>query len=154
MGLEFNKEALEAKGLSKFLRDMEAATQGNVKAQATLFPNTQALKSVLALAGEQADKFATDLEGIATAEGVVDEATAKVLDTFNKRMETLGSAVDTLKIRFGETVAGGEDFNKLLENLTKGVEEFSKWIAANQEIIMAYVTDTLKLAVELNGDMA
>jgi len=62
IGLEFNSEALAAKGLSGFLQDVQDKTEGNVDKITQLFGNVRALTGVFGLAGEGAVGFAFDLE--------------------------------------------------------------------------------------------
>jgi TP901 family phage tail tape measure protein len=57
LGIEFNAEALAAKGLVGFLNEVEEKTQGSAKAQAELFGDIRSLLAVMALAGKQNAEF-------------------------------------------------------------------------------------------------
>jgi TP901 family phage tail tape measure protein len=97
LGIEFDAQALKAKGLAKFLDDVAKATGGDVEKIAALFGNVQGLNFVLSVTGNQAKTFAEDLKGVASASGTVDEA-------FKKQKESIPAQWEALKVSFQQGV--------------------------------------------------
>jgi TP901 family phage tail tape measure protein len=97
LGIEFDAQALKAKGLAKFLDDVAKATGGDVEKIAALFGNVQGLNFVLSVTGNQAKTFAEDLKGVAAASGTVDEA-------FKKQKESIPAQWEALKVSFQQGV--------------------------------------------------
>lgn len=104
LGLEFNTSALRAKGLAGFLEDVIEATGGNEQAIATLFGRVEALNGVLGLTGDQADRFARNLDATANSAGNAAEALAKVQATDDQRLKRFTASFEALKISIGGTV--------------------------------------------------
>ncbi|MEH6697198.1 MAG: phage tail tape measure protein [Brevundimonas sp.] len=78
LGLEFNSAALQAKGLSGFLADLNEATGGNVEQLGMLFGGVEALVPMLALAGTAGEDFAAIMEQMGVKAGATDEAFGKI----------------------------------------------------------------------------
>jgi TP901 family phage tail tape measure protein len=83
LGLEFNTQALEAKGLSGFLKDVMEKTDGNTEAMGKLFGSSEALNVMLALSKdgfETLDKISGD---VTNSLGETDTAMEKMSNTFS-----------------------------------------------------------------------
>jgi|GEM_PF-1275893 len=78
LGLEFNSAALQAKGLSGFLADLNEATGGNVDQLGMLFGGVEALVPMLALAGTAGQDFTAIMEQMGVKAGATDEAFGKI----------------------------------------------------------------------------
>ncbi|MBD0372782.1 MAG: phage tail tape measure protein [Pyrinomonadaceae bacterium] len=91
LGIEFDAQALKAKGLAGFLNEVSEATGGDVEKMATLFGNVQGLSFVMSVTGNQAKTFANDLKGVASASGTIEEA-------FQKQKESLSAQAEEAKI--------------------------------------------------------
>ena len=78
LGLEFNSAALQAKGLSGFLADLNEATGGNVDQLGMLFGGVEALVPMLALAGTAGEDFTAIMEQMGVKAGATDEAFGKI----------------------------------------------------------------------------
>lgn len=92
LGLQFDVQALKAKGLTGFLKDVGEATQGDAEITQKLFGRVEALTAVLALAGDQSETYTTILDKMSTASGTANEA-------FEKLNETTESQIQLLKNR-------------------------------------------------------
>jgi len=134
LGLEFNAQALRAKGLVGFLKDVIEKTGGSAEAMTALFGNVRALTGVLGLAGEQAEAFTSDLKLMENALGSTQEAFEKQMKSTDFWIETLKNASEKIRVSFylGFTkgFAGGVRTAKELEaeiaQLTTRAEELGR----------------------------
>jgi TP901 family phage tail tape measure protein len=92
LGLEFNAQALKAKGLQGFLGDVIAKTHGSAEAMRVLFSSTEATTSALALAGGGSAKFAAIMEDMKNKTGATATAFAKMAGGDLKRWEVAVAA--------------------------------------------------------------
>ena len=76
LGIEFNVSALRAKGLAKFLGELEEQIGENNEKFAQLFPNIRALKAILGLTEEQINTFT---KGIKNSSGETERAYKRVM---------------------------------------------------------------------------
>ena len=118
LGLEFNAQALKAKGLSGFLADVQAKTKGNADSTTKLFGNVRALTGIMGLAGERAKEYAYDLELMASASGATEEA-------FQKQMKSSAFWIDVMK----------NTIKKLQISFMQGmVEPFKKGVRTSDDL--------------------
>lgn len=101
LGLEFNTQALEAKGLGGFLDDVKEATGGNIDTMAQLFGSVEGLNAVIALTGTQSEAFKdtlvdledeTDVLGVKFEEksGTIAESWGRVKNILNAELIETG----------------------------------------------------------------
>ena len=120
LGLAFNAEALEAKGLSGFLQDVIEKTGGSQEQMAKLFGSVEALNAVLAFSGGAGGKFADVLDQMETKAGATDEAFEKMSNSLDQRWNravaagsdivlTLGNALLTVAVPALEAAASAID---------------------------------------------
>lgn len=74
LGLEFNSQALEAKGLQGFLESVQDATGGNIDAMSMLFGSTEALNAVLALSKDEFKALKETQNAVTDSIGATDQA--------------------------------------------------------------------------------
>ena len=101
LGIEFNAAALESKGLSGVLQDVQQATGGNTEQMARLFGSVEALNGVLTLTGLGADRFAGNIEAMGNAAGATDEAYARMAGTVEQNNQRIVNAFQGLLISIG-----------------------------------------------------
>jgi len=87
LGLQFDVQALKAKGLTGFLKDVGEATQGDAEITQKLFGRVEALTAVLALAGDQSETYTTILDKMASASGTANEAFEKLNETAESQIQ-------------------------------------------------------------------
>ena len=144
LGLEFNAQALAAKGLSGFLADVKEKTGGNVEAMTALFGNVRALTGVMALGGAQAAAFAGDLQAIRDSAGQTELAFQKQMKTLDFWLDTAKNTLEKLKISFYEGFSGpikeGITTSKELETririLQERFEDFGRRIGKAFKFVM------------------
>jgi trimeric autotransporter adhesin len=102
LGVEFDVQALKAKGLSGFLKDVITATGGNEAAMAKLFGSVEALNAVLAYAGGAGATFADILEDMENKAGATDEAFNLVAQSLDRRMSAALGKLGNLGLQIGQ----------------------------------------------------
>ena len=135
----FSQQALEAKGLQKFLADLEVATGGNKQIMAELLGSAEALSAGMGLMGTNADRAAKDLETIAGASGLVAEKWDEMKQTPVERMKQLSEQWKNMRSEIAGkllpiVVSLGEALLKLLTFLGD-----NKWFIASAALMAALV---------------
>lgn len=102
LGLEFNSQALAAKGLQGFLQDVVAKTKGNRDEMAKLFGSVEGLGAVFALTGGQAEAFAGILDQMESKTGATEVAFGKMSETANFAFNRGKAAAEDLLITLGD----------------------------------------------------
>jgi TP901 family phage tail tape measure protein len=93
LGLELSATHLANVGLPAFLQEVQAATHGNVDQMTNMFTSTQALNTVMALTGPQAQTMATDLGAITEAGSHLSERAREVNSTMSNEFATMRNRV-------------------------------------------------------------
>lgn len=101
LSIEFNAEALEAKGLSGVLDDVMEATGGNVTQMGKLFSSSEGLNAMLQLTGVSAEAFSGTLESMETNSGAVSTAFDKMADSFDNSNQKIKNAIQGALISIG-----------------------------------------------------
>ena len=119
LGIDFSVAALKAKGLSGFLRDLEIQAGGDVEVMGQLVGRVEGLQAVLALTGNQADAFTSNLNAIEESAGATDKALVNINNTLDAQIALLKTqlafALDTLGTELLPTVTRTtEDLNAAL----------------------------------------
>jgi len=159
LGIDFSASALKAKGLQKFLKEVQIASKGDAEALTALFGNVRSLSGVMALGGKSAQTFADDLEAMKNSAGATEEAFEKQTDTLDHWIRTVTNSMDKMKISIWEGFVQGfrgsfstiEDFSKTLDELSKSFGEISKavgylvavWTKSDLGKKLKVVADTL-----------
>ena len=117
MGLEFSVSALRTKGLAGFLRDLAKQTGGNAEIMGQLIPRVEGLRGILALTGNQAEKFEKNLQDIINAAGSTDKAVSLINNTFQGQVDLLNQQLSKALRTVGL---------KLLPTLTEEVKNLNK----------------------------
>ncbi|HEA19666.1 MAG TPA: phage tail tape measure protein [Pricia antarctica] len=128
--IQFDAEALAAKGLGGFLEEVKEKTGGNAQAITGLFGNVRALTGVMSLAGKQADEFKRIIESNTTAAGVMNEAFEKVNTTVTNQWQLF-------KNQFNKTLL--ETSEKVLPAVTGALKGLNE--AISEQGIIGSLTD-------------
>lgn len=102
LGIGFNLQTLEAKGLSGILAEVQLKTGGNAEQMAKLFGRVEALNGVLTLTGLGADKFAENLQSMEDSAGAVDAAFEKMSGSFELHVQKVQNGLRGLFIAIGD----------------------------------------------------
>jgi TP901 family phage tail tape measure protein len=102
LGIEFNAQALKAKGLSGVLEDVREKTGGNTESMSTLFGSVEALNTVLALTSDEgAAKFLEAQQAMRDSVGATKEAFDTQQQTLQAAQERYAAAMESIKISIG-----------------------------------------------------
>jgi TP901 family phage tail tape measure protein len=102
LGITFDGTTLKAKGLGGFLKYVSDAVGTNNEAMAKLFPNIRGIQAVFALAGENAEAFAGDLNNMANAGGATEIAFEKMANTTSFRLGQMRAEIKDTQLEIGE----------------------------------------------------
>lgn len=106
LGLQFDAAALKSKGLRGALEEASAAAGGDQEILARLFGSVEALRTVLALTGQNAQGFTEDIRGVSESAGAADLAFEEMNKSGARKFEELGAKINDLKLRIGEMLTG------------------------------------------------
>ena len=156
LGIDFSITALEAKGLSGFLKDLEIQTGGNAEVMGQLFGRVEGLQAVLALTGNQAEAFTNNLESIEMSAGATDKALETINNTFNSQIALLKTqlsfALQTIGTELLPTVTDAViDLNNALESVNW--DQFRQDVKATIDAVLGYFRAVGK-AVEITKVLA
>ena len=135
LGLEFNTQALEANGLSGFLKNVQEKTGGNTDAMAKLFGSVEALNAVLALSKNNFAALDEVQKAVTESAGSTDEAYKQNLKTFNAQWQIIKNNIDALwsgliRTLIPAVTAVLESFNNFFDVVNKGIGKIQKgWTA-------------------------
>lgn len=112
LGLNFSSAHLQSVGWAQFLEEIKEKTGGNAEKMAKLFGSTEALNSVLVLAGKGSADFAEAIRLMGESTGATQAAYEKML-TPTEQMNIAITKVKNSLLKFGEALTPA--FNKVAE---------------------------------------
>ena len=107
LGIEYGKNAIEAKGLDGVLAQIQAKTHGNAEAMKVLLGGVEGLNAGLILAADRSGKYAAALETMRSSQDVVTAAFEKMNDSVKASNQILANNVDILLIQVGDRMLEG-----------------------------------------------
>lgn len=141
LGLDFSSAHLQSVGWAGFLDEIKQKTGGNAETMAKLFGSTEALNSVMVLAGKGSSDFAKALELMGNSGDMTEEAYKKMLTptermniSFNKIKNSLiqfGAALEPAFNKVAEIIGMvGDRLNNLSEDQVNAIVKFGAMAAA------------------------
>lgn len=157
LGLSFDAAALQAQGLTGFLQSVASATGMDVESLGKLFGSVEGLNEVLALGTSAAADYASILQEMRSASGVVDAA----FETRTaSRAEQLAASMNRLKnagAGFGEALLPAVDMGaELLENVSgfiSGMDEGTQRAVIGLGAVVAAAGPAVKLSGALLSNL-
>ena len=116
LGVEFTATALQTKGLTRFLKDLEIQVGGDIEVMGQLFGRIEGLRGVLALTGNQAEAFAKNLNAIQNATGATNAAVEIQNKTYQAQIDLLKNQLSLVLQTIGE---------ELLPSVTEALEDMN-----------------------------
>jgi TP901 family phage tail tape measure protein len=134
LGLAFNAQALESKGLAVFLEEVVEKTGGNTEAMAQLFGSVEALNAALAFAGGAGDKFSVIMDQMGAKAGATDAAFEKMSSNMDQRLNSVLAELGNLILNAGNAllralVPAMEAFVRTINSISSGLATFSQWMS-------------------------
>lgn len=96
LGLEFNAQALQAKGLGAFLADVAEKTKGSAAQNNVLFGSVEALAAIQPLLNDQLQKYNKFLDNQRNSAGAAAEAANISTQTISSGIAAIGNAFSNL----------------------------------------------------------
>ena len=156
-GIEISATALQEKGLTNILTELNQKVGGNVEALEKMFGNIRAGRAILSLTGKQFHNYLNVLNEYNIGSGAGMEAFEKQIDTVQNAYERLQAQHEKTMIQIGDDWSG---FRKIMyragEALSKAFSDtssFSRWVIYINGINLAVknivaVVKTLQTSVE------
>lgn len=135
LGIAFDANALQARGLAGFLNEVTRATGGNQEALKKLFGSTEALNGVIALSKNEFKDLNDIQKQVANSSGVVTKATEKQLNTLSSQFTLL---INNIKSAFFSLFGGDSGISKIL---TDGLILINKNFSQVVLLIQTYFID-------------
>lgn len=136
LGLEFSSAALQAKGLTGFLADVQEKTRGDADALAKLFGSVEGLSAVMALGGNSADAYNNILEALGNSAGTLetmfDQRTSSATQRFTMSLNNLKNA----GIELGRSMA------PYIQIAADKLGEFTTWVQSLDTAQMKNILST------------
>ena len=121
LGVEFTATALQTKGLTRFLKDLEIQVGGDIEVMGQLFGRIEGLRGVLALTGNQSEAFAKNLNAIENATGATNAAVEIQNQTYQAQIDLLKNQLSLVLQTLGE---------ELLPSVTGSLESMNAILMA------------------------
>lgn len=140
LGFEFNFTALKTKGLSKFLEELKAKTNGQEEMLVKLFGSTEALRVLFPLVGDSAKDFQESLDLIQNSAGLTQKQFEIQSNTFSQQMNRFKGSITLLK-------------NSIGSPLIKALGPVVDWLSAIGQKIGAWLDEHPKIAKVVAGSI-
>ena len=132
LGIEMSAAALQSRGLAGTLNLIMEATGGDMEIMRKLVGSVEAVQAVLALAGQNAETFAGDLEAM-------ENATGAATDAFDQMEQSTGRQLEKLKVQFqdiGITIGTAlmPVLKKLLDAIMPIITKVGEWISEHPKL--------------------
>lgn len=102
LGIQFDAQAIKAKGLEGVLNEVAIATGGNEEQMGTLFGSVEALRAVFPLTGKAAESFSDALDVMSTSAGATDAAFEKMANDVGQSIQKVQNSITGLLIAVGD----------------------------------------------------
>ena len=160
LGLEFDMQSLQAKGLQGFLKDLVTQTGGNQSAMLKLFGSTEALNTVFALTGGSAEAFDDVMVNMGTSLGQTETAFNKVANTMSHQIEVLKGKFAATAIELGNFVVAAtqpvvqhlnenfDAYKTYFINISKAFTDAASGIIKIWKPLFSFIADGMKEAFD------
>jgi len=145
LGIQFDAAGLKSMGLGGFMEQLRQKTGGNIETMAQLFGSVEALNSVLALTGNQAESFNSLLDQMNTATGASQEAfNAFVEANPGFAFQQLRAEVSVLAVELGSALL--PTLIMLTRKIVPIIDTVVEWIKNNPKLTESLVVLAAGLA--------
>ena len=147
LGVQWNEEGLQARGLSGLIEDLVVATGGSNTAIGKVIPTTEALNGVLSLARNRTKDFADGIDRVANSAGATEDAVDKLSQTTTFQFNRLTNSYKVLSVAAGGVIADALGLEDRFRRAADGVAEFGYQIG----LLPASVLNTRQLIEQLTS---
>lgn len=129
---------LESLGFAETLNTLRDASGGSNEILGKMFGSVEGLQAVLALTGENAEMFATDLDAMSESEGAAIDAFNEMEKSAGRQMEALKSSMQGIAITVGDELL--PVLSDIVEQIKPVIQSIVDWIKANPELFATIIT--------------
>jgi len=133
LGYSSGQTMVQELGLAGSLNILRDASEGSNEKLLSMFGSVEAGQAVLALTGDNAQTFATDLDNVANSAGIAEEAFAQMEKSTGRKIEKLKERLKNVAVTIGTSLIPA--FESIMETLGPIIERVGNWIAQNPELI-------------------
>lgn len=133
LGYESGQAMLEELGFAETLNVLRDSTGGSNEMLMKMFGSVEAGGAVLALTGENADVFATDLEAMASASGAATDAFEEMEKSGSRQMAHLMAGLKDVAITIGNALM--PVLKSIMETVKPIVEKIGAWVKENPKLV-------------------
>lgn len=130
LGIDFTVSAIKAKGLAKFVEEVNAALGENKEELISVVPRIRAFQGISIIAANDAKLFKVGLESVADAAGRTNREFEKASDTISYRWKKIGGLISAMSAVF---MRGSRETVK--RGLDQMIKDLSEWFVENRELI-------------------
>lgn len=132
LGYESGQTMLKERGLASTLTVLRDATGGSNEMLMKMFGSVEAGGAVLALTGENAAMFATDIEAMANSTGAATDAFAQMEQSTSRQMEKLQTSFKDIGLSIGTALMPA--LILLIDAVKPIVTAIGNWVSDNPEL--------------------
>lgn len=126
----FSLQALQTKGLSGFLQDLNVALGGSESQLVKLLGRVEGARAIITLAGDDFSTLSSNIDQLRNSAGATDQAFQKINDTLNQQLAVLGSSITNLFVQLGQST------DKTLIGIIKSLNAFVANLTDNLDIVI------------------
>jgi len=134
----FSLQALQAKGLTQFMGDLNGVLGGSEEKLTKLLGRAEGAKGILALAGDGFKTMATNINELNTATGATDAAFEQINMTLGQQVNVLTSTISNLFTKLANSSAGS------LKEVVSLLTDFVVFVDTNIESIVKTIMSLVR----------
>ena len=138
LGFESGQAMVEEIGLAESLNLLRDSTGGSNEMLMTMFGSVEAGAAVLALTGDNAAVFATDLDAMANSTGAASAAFAEMEESSARQMDKLKASFKDVFITVGTAVIPA--LTSLVDKIKPIIENVRNWMEENPKLTKTIIT--------------
>jgi TP901 family phage tail tape measure protein len=149
----FTLQALQAKGLTKFLFDLNFELGGSERALTKLLGRAEGAKAILALASDGFKTLGNNVADLKNSTGAAEEAFQKVNNTIGQQLNILGSTISNIFTNISESsnesiVGFVKNLVKLAQSISSNLGAIASALKTATKLFLSYII-AIKLAPKL-----
>lgn len=133
LGYESGQAMLEELGFAETLNVLRDATGGSNEMLMKMFGSVEAGAAVLALTGDNAQTFATDLEAMESASGAATDAFEEMEKSTSRQMKKMMAGLKDVAITIGNALM--PVLKDIIETVKPIIERIGEWVKENPKLV-------------------
>lgn len=156
LGIDFSTSALQAQGLSSFMKTLADKTGGNTDKMAKLFGSVEGLNAMLTLTSSGGlSLMNSTMQEMKTNTTALDDAYSAMTGTVTAQVDILKNKISNMKINIFERLDGTR-FVSIIEEASSRIDEFTPVIADAAVVVgdvLLNAVNVLSAAVKTGGNI-